>query len=432
MAYLSIQTLAIYPVLLYNLLEMNTKIIQLGFVLGRDYALSVAEIFALISRLGGNARTLHYAKDILIIEPEMPEGQTISIANLGGTIKIFEIMGEMADISELKAKVSELIPVDSQKRINFGISSYGPLSKKVILNLGYEIKEQIVASGYSARFVTGKSVDLSSVIVHENKLIERGFEAIVVRTNSSYILGRTIEVQNYKLYSKRDFGRPQRDDRNGMLPPKLAQIMINLAEAPQGSTLYDPFCGSGTTLQEALLLGYEDIYGSDLSERNIADTKTNLDWLSTSSVLESNALRVAASKIAQDDERTFVSDVLNPSKMVEADAIVGEGFLGEPYRRSKDQAVHDTEELTKFYIPALVNLSKQLKPGGRLVIAIPFFIVGPEYFYLPIIEKLADVDLELISPNIGEAELKLYGRGNLTYSRADQFVGRELLILKKG
>jgi len=407
------------------------KYTQLGFVLGRDYALSVAEIFALISRLGGNARTLHYAKDILIIELTMPDGETISIADLGGTIKIFEIMGEMADVAELKPKVAELIPFDAKKRINFGISSYGPLSKKVILNLGYEIKEQIVDSGYAARFVTGKSVDLSSVIVHENKLIERGFEAIIVRTNASYILGRTLEVQNYKLYSKRDFGRPQRDDRNGMLPPKLAQIMINLAEVSEGATIYDPFCGSGTTLQEALLLGYHDIYGSDLSERNIADTKTNLDWLSTSSVLESNSLRVTASKIAQDDERTFVSDVLRPSSNVQADAIIGEGFLGEPYRRSKDQAVHDADELTKFYVQALTNLAGELKPNGRIVLAVPFFIVGPEYFYLPILEKLAATGLDLIAPNIGEATLKLHGRGNLTYSRPDQFVGRELLILKK-
>jgi len=410
---------------------MNTNITQLGFVLGRDYALSVAEIFALVSRLGGNARTLHYAKDILIIELEMPEGATLSIDNLGGTIKIFEVISEVGDIAELKAKVSELIPFDAKKRINFGISSYGPLSKKVILNLGYEIKEQIVNSGYAARFVTGKTVDLSSVIVHENKLIERGFEAIIVRTNASYILGRTLEVQNYKLYSKRDFGRPQRDDRNGMLPPKLAQIMINLAEAPVGATIYDPFCGSGTTLQEALLLGYQDIYGSDLSERNIADTKTNMDWLSTSSVLTNNPDRIQAGKIAQDDTRTFVSDVLDPANTIMADAIVGEGFLGEPYRRSSDQAVNDAEELNKFYVQALTNLAKQLKPHGRMVIAVPFFIVGSEYFYLPILEKLSQTGLELITPNIGEATLKLYGRGNLTYSRPDQFVGRELMILKK-
>ena len=414
----------------YNLLAMNTKFIKLGFVLGRDSALSVAEIFAVFTRKDITASTLHYEKDILIIE--MSGGiSDLSIDELGGTIKIFEILGEYTDIADIKAKLIEIVPFENKQRINFGISSYGKLNKKVILNLGYEIKEHLAKNSYSARFVTGKTMDLSSVIVHENKLIERGFEAILIRTNQTYILGRTLEVQNYKLYSKRDFGRPQRDDRNGMLPPKLAQIMINLAEAPADSTIYDPFCGSGTILQEALLLGYKHIYGSDLSERNIADTKANMDWLSTSSILTDNPSRVLAGEIAQNDEFTFVSDVLTPAKEVQADAIVGEGFLGEPYRRSSEQAVKDADELTGFYVKALTNLGKMLKPNGQIVLAIPFFVVGSDYFYLPILDKLSKTGLEIIKPSLGDAELRLYGRGNLTYSRADQFVGREILILTR-
>jgi len=421
------KTLANSSILLYNRLAMNTNLIQLGFVLGRDSALSVAEIFALISRKGAKARTLHYEKNILIVETDAAT-ETLKIAELGGTIKIFEVLGEYQDIAEVKAKLTEITPFEAKKRIDFGISSYGPLSKKVILNMGYEIKEQIVESGYLARFVTGKSVDLSSVIVHENKLIERGFEAILIRTKATYILGRTLAVQDYKAYSKRDFGRPQRDDRNGMLPPKLAQILINLTEASQGSTLYDPFCGSGTLLQEALLLGYTEVFGSDITERNIADTKENIEWLSRHSREGGNP---DATRLIQDDKYIFVSDVLTPSREVPSDAIVGEGFLGEPYRRNQDQAVRDCEQLTTFYLQALTNLAKQLKAGGRIVLAVPFFIVGTEYFYLPIIEKLNKIDLEIIKPNIGEAELRLFGRGNLTYSRADQFVGREILILKK-
>lgn len=415
--------------ILYNLLAMS-KNTQLGFVLGRDSALSVAEIFALFARKGIVATTLHYDKDILIVEC----GNTdISINALGGTIKIFEILGEYKDITDIKAKLIEAVPFESEKRINFGVSGYGKLSKKVVHGLGYEIKESIVERGYKARFVTGKTIDLSSVIVHENKLIERGFEAILIRTNSSYILGRTIEVQDYKAYSKRDFGRPQRDDRNGMLPPKLAQIMINLAETPQGSTIYDPFCGSGTVLQEALLLGYTDVYGSDISERNVADTKENLEWLGRhSEPSEESRIGSWTLRTALGDERVFVSDVLQPAREIPSDAIIGEGYLGEPYRRSSEQAVKDAEKLTEFYVKALTNLVKQLKPNGRIVLAIPFFIIGSEYFYLPILDKLKTLDLEIIKPNIGEAELRLFGRGNLTYSRPDQFVGREILILKKG
>ena len=57
-------------------------------------------------------------------------------------------------------------------------------------------------------------------------------------------LGQTLVVQPFKVLSKRDFGRPARDDHSGMLPPKLAQIMINLARRNDDistKTILDPF-----------------------------------------------------------------------------------------------------------------------------------------------------------------------------------------------
>jgi len=47
-----------------------------------------------------------------------------------------------------------------------------------------------------------------------------------------------------------------------MLPPKLAQILVNSVQA---QTVYDPFCGTGVIPQEALLLG-RTASGSDLSD----------------------------------------------------------------------------------------------------------------------------------------------------------------------
>lgn len=399
---------------------MTIKTIQLGFILGRDHTLSIAEIFALFSRKNIETKTVTYDRDILIVELDSDVKNAINLDELGGTIKIFEVLSVHSNFAYIKPELIKIIPENPEKRINFGISGYGKLNKKFVLNLGYEIKEEIVSRDLSARFVTGKSIDLSSVIVHENKLIERGFEAIIYSDGKSYILGRTLAVQNYKAYSKRDFGRPCRDDHNGMLPPKLAQILINLAEAPLDGTVYDPFCGSGTILQEAILLGYKKVYGSDLEIRNVEDTKANLEWLS----------RITNYQLPID--HVFVSDVLNPTKNMQVDAIVGEGFLGDPFRRDKDQAIKDAEELSAFYVQALTNLAKQLKDGGRIVLAIPFFVVkNNEFINLPILEKISETGLRLVRPNLGGTESKLVGRGNLIYSRSDQFVGREILILEK-
>ena len=84
-----------------------------------------------------------------------------------------------------------------------------------------------------------------------------------------------------------------------MLPPKLAQIIVNLATGNattagtadsrdsksddkvgrQNTTVLDPFCGTGVILQEAALMGYK-VYGTDLEPRMVDYSKANLDWLS--------------------------------------------------------------------------------------------------------------------------------------------------------
>ena len=50
----------------------------------------------------------------------------------------------------------------------------------------------------------------------------------------------------------------------GKFYPQLAKALINLCGLTPGARLFDPFCGSGTTLLEAYLNGYES-YGCDLN-----------------------------------------------------------------------------------------------------------------------------------------------------------------------
>ncbi|MCB9806812.1 hypothetical protein H6768_02830 [Candidatus Peribacteria bacterium] len=47
----------------------------------------------------------------------------------------------------------------------------------------------------------------------------------------------------------------------GMMPPKIAQIMINLAtKGDKKVAIWDPFCGLGTTLIEAFHGGWKCLY----------------------------------------------------------------------------------------------------------------------------------------------------------------------------
>ena len=87
------------------------------------------------------------------------------------------------------------------------------------------------------------------------------------------VIALTEAIQDIDAYTARDRERPARSAKVGMLPPKLAQILVNSA---QGSAIYDPFCGTGVILQEALLMGHE-AYGSDLAAEMVDATRTNLE-----------------------------------------------------------------------------------------------------------------------------------------------------------
>jgi tRNA G10 N-methylase Trm11 len=376
----------------------------IGFVLGRETELSKAEIFTVLDRKGVDAEQIFGSREILILKlKSYPE---LSIDQLGGTIKLFEILTEKIEKADLKQFIKDnFVLGKTEQRVNFGISGYGRMEKDFIYKVGKTLKNEMVNGGLKARFVTGKFKDLSSVIVTENKLLERGFEAILVEERGKFFVGKTIAVQNYKAYSKRDYGRLARDEKSGMLPPKLAQIMINLADVQKDGIIYDPFCGSGTILQEAILLGYQKVVGSDISPKAIEDTKTNLNWL----------FEKFPKEIAID---VFESDILNPSKTIPADAIVSEGYLGEPIRRNVAKANADATILTDFYLRSLTNMARMLSANGRIVLAIPFFIIGKERVFLAVKDKVSLTGLKI--------------NNSYTYSRPDSFVGRQILCLQKG
>ncbi len=89
-------------------------------------------------------------------------------------------------------------------------------------------------------------------------------------------MARTIWVQDIDAYTRRDMSR-ERSMKVGMMPPKLAQIMINLAtKGNKTLSIWDPFCGLGTTLIEADHMGYEKLKGSDISPDMVSATTTNL------------------------------------------------------------------------------------------------------------------------------------------------------------
>lgn len=337
---------------------------------------------------------------------------------LAGLQKIGSIVGSFTchSIDDIAAFLSSMLVAEAgQDRISYGISIYdlGDTKqfenlKKITHAIGMEVKKTLKGYGHKARFVTGRDHALSSVIVTKGRLIHDGAEFCLFATPKGVLVGQTAAVQDFADWSHRDFDRPARDAKRGMLPPKLARMMINLSGAePSTSRLLDPFCGSGTVLMEAIQLGYGKMVGSDISEQAIDDTKANLEWLETGKDLPSIDLHVS--------KAGNLHAVLDPKSI---DVVVTEPFLGKPRqgRESAQDIQRAVKELAKLYTESFSSIKQTLSPGAKIVIASPVHMLCDEAFPVP---------TRRILKELGYTELPF--SETLLYRQKGQFVARELV-----
>jgi len=359
---------------------------------------------------------------------------------LGGTIKIGKILTQIhADLTQINAEIflKELLKEKNKikQKIFFGFSLYKldeSINLKNILpqikKIAIEIKNKLKERGISSRWVSSHERALSSVIVQKNKLLTQGAEFCLFVDKEKIYFGRTLSCQKFEEYEFYDFARPAREIEKGMLPPKLAQIMINLSQASLNGTILDPFCGSGTILQAALLLGYQNVLGTDLNIEAIMNTKKNLEWLG-------EKLKI---KNLMQNLKIFQCDVQKLSEKISQnsiEAIVTEPYLG-PIKKSdiKNQISKIITELSNLYLVAFKEFEKILKINGRVVIIFPVFQIDKKRYFLPILDKLKK-NWQIINPIPEELRknpvIQTTSRNSIIYFRTNQKVLREIFVFQK-
>ena len=181
--------------------------------------------------------------------------------------------------------------------------------------------------------------------------------------------------------------------------------------------LLDPFCGTGTVLQEALLLGY-DVCGSDLNPKMVSYTSENLAWLQRRSA---EATPGAVQDVTQADATTHQwADAQRLS------TVVCETYLGQPFSAPPAPAKLSAVRTTCNHIIShfLTNLHPQLSPGTPLVIAVPAWRGSDGQFtHLPLITQLEHLGYQ-------RRLLRHVRPADLCYYRENQIVARELLVME--
>ncbi|HBR80399.1 MAG: putative DNA methylase [Candidatus Uhrbacteria bacterium GW2011_GWE2_45_35] len=396
------------------------------FILGSHPALSIAEIATVV---GTKKNYSKCSKEVLLLDEVEQEAETLQ-ERLAGTIKIGEIVGEVKKID--RDEVAELFIAllsFTEKRVTFGISAYSldtheDLSSEV-KQIGMTLKNKLKEDGRSARFVSAKTASLPSVAVVGEKLLENGAEFVLITSRDKIYLGQTSTVQNFNAWSDRDFGRPARDAKSGMLPPKLARMMINLSGAELDNTVIDPFCGSGTVLMEAALMGFSKIIGGDISEKAIKDSKANLIWLDQNFGTETSKIPLFVQPV----------ETLTEVFSEKVDAVIAETYLGPPLsgHESLERRRQIVAELTERTASALVGLKKLLKKNATLVLALPAVKHEQEISYLPLKKLAATAGFKILDPlptSLPEYLKSKTSSGGLLYARKEQRVVREIVILK--
>ncbi|MEK7605900.1 MAG: methyltransferase domain-containing protein [Patescibacteria group bacterium] len=374
--------------------------IQYIFILGRYPDLSRKEIEAVLDMQKIVFTPIESTNSLYLIQT--PNELSIEKLNqtLGGTVKIGRIIHTLPlpctqDALEnyLTSDVlfSDILSPQEDK-VNFGISFYSASEKSPlsILSLLRAIKIHLEAQGFRARFPDHRGPVLSSASVGKNKLLTTGAELLLIQSNKELLIGKTLAIQEFEAFSQRDYGRPARDMDSGIMPPKIARMMLNLAEVPHDQSIIDPFCGSGTMLQEATLLGYTDVTGTDNSDKALKDTKQNLKWLN-----EKQKITV--------QPRILKADVTTLSKTFSENtfsAVITEPYMGPNLQqRPSIQLIQQNQiELTTLYLSALTEFIKVLKPDGVIVMILPVFHLNRQFLSLDILndaEKLGLIQIPL-------------------------------------
>lgn len=378
-------------------------------IIGRETNLAYAEIESAIGdfeKVNSECVVFEYEKDTLI-----------DIGKFGTVIKLAKVIDKVDSTAELGSTITAALLKISKDRdvgnLDFGISIYGKnLNYKTYKKLLIGTKKALAQSNIKTRFVESSSNVLNAAQIKYNNLSTTGVELIIAFSKDDIIIGMTYGVQDIDSYSKRDYGRPCRDMKVGMFPPKLAQSMINIAQVQPGSIVYDPFCGSGIVLQESALLGIE-AWGSDLSESMVKCSKSNIKWL-------------------QDNY-----SIARPCKIFSADAtklthwpdskyhIVTEGFLGSPLHKIPTASELDrfSSELSPIYLDFVKNLKASSRAPESIVLTLPCWKQNSGLECLNIIDQI-----EELGYTIKQFQSVQYDK--VIYKRDNQIVGRQILALK--
>lgn len=441
------------------------------FVLGSNWLLSIAELLAYVRDRGFKATLIDHSRQAAVLDfkDKLDNEEIIEMqAALGGCYKIGRVV-QKYDISiptnafptEGKPKkpdrteilkfpwISHIWQNPKGKKIKFGVSTYPTFSgrapiqyrrftrtmddeiKKLLINKGAKKVDYYAYDSPDKRVPERMNLALWPKTIAENGLLTPpNSEILAVFTEQYLYFARTYIIYDSVLQQYRDESRPYISSEIST-SPKVCRTLLTLSGARPGDTVLDPFCGTGTLLIEAALLGIKGI-GVDIEGNQVQGTKKNLIWFGKDS-----GQRVDF-EVIRGDSRELTKLIAK-----QVDAVAFEPSLGPIYSKKpeKDEAEATIEELTELYRKVLSEIAEILRPDGRVAMTIPVIITKRGGLSVDIRKMIHGTGLDIFNlipaemintKNISDQRLKITPeRIQLPERKRGQIVQRAIVVLEK-
>lgn len=366
------------------------------FILGRNHELSVAEIEEFLKKEENPIAEQTLIDNGLLVTVDKPILYS-TIDKLGGTISIGEVLASGEDESIFEELEKIMIYKGEENKLTYTVWDFSNLYDDCLDYLKSRFKSEKIKTSFKGLSGTIQSQEGEKELRPSSKLIQE--EYFIFQEEEKQYFGKITQKCDYDSIEKRDMEKPERRESLA-ISPRLAKILINLANLKKGETLFDPFCGIGVMLQEAMIQGISAV-GCDIDKKAIHGAKRNFEWFNFN-----------------EEDYTLINFDSKRVNLPEFDAIATEPDLGEVLKKipTKEKAEKTLKIFEKLMVQVINNSKKQNK--GRVVFTSPYIRIGKKRLSCDILSICEKTGYKLARESIAEY------RGN-------QIVGRMIYILEK-
>ncbi len=423
-----------------------------------------------------------FGREIAAVDNDFPPGFRPEF--LGSSIKAARIVSEIpsADFRAVSQGLVKFFAANLPRsgKLTIGISAYGfrNVSPRDVGKVGLILKSKLRGRDGSVRLIPNETAALSSAVVLHNSLAKNNpnkREIIIATDGAKTFIAETFYVQDIDAYTFRDRSRPKRDAFVGMLPPKLAQTIVNLAATsrdPLSARLFSTGKASASELRDdgherafaksavsevATKPTKDGSHGSRIGELRQPDTsvaksgmthgRVLLDPFCGTGVILQEAALMGFDVFGTDlnpkmidytrenldwlrkthridfSQKIEIGDATNHAWNPKPDFVACETYLGQPFSHqpSTDKLRENIGNCNVIVTKFLRNLAGQITPETGICIAVPAWFVGGKPHSLPCLQELSQIGFDEIH----------FSQTPLIYHRPEQIVGRQILVLRK-